>query len=94
MLTFTTFAIVVFSSLTVAAVPILRRRLPLIERPFKTPLYPFVPLLFIAANLIVAVAVAKEGPVEAALGLAIVGAGVPIFCAFRGRFGSRHRHAH
>jgi APA family basic amino acid/polyamine antiporter len=94
LLTFTTFAIVVFSTLTVAAVPILRRRLPVIERPFKTPLYPFVPLLFIAANVLVAVAVVKEGPVEAALGLAIVGAGVPIFYAFRGRFGSRQPHAH
>jgi APA family basic amino acid/polyamine antiporter len=94
LLTFTTFAIVVFSTLTVAAVPILRRRLPLIERPFKTPLYPLLPLLFIAANVLVAVGVAKEGPTEAALGLVVVGAGVPLYYAFRGRFGRRHRHAH
>ena len=38
----------VFSSLSVAAVIVLRRTMPDAPRPFRVPLYPFTPLLYLA----------------------------------------------
>jgi APA family basic amino acid/polyamine antiporter len=38
----------IFSSLSVAAVIVLRRTMPDAPRPFRVPLYPFVPLLYLA----------------------------------------------
>ena len=38
----------VFSSLSIAAVIVLRRTMPDAPRPFRVPLYPFTPLLYLA----------------------------------------------
>ena len=38
----------IFSSLSVAAVIVLRRTMPDAPRPFRVPLYPFTPLLYLA----------------------------------------------
>ena len=40
----------IFAGLTVAAVPILRRRLPNAERPYRTFGYPITPILFIGLS--------------------------------------------
>ncbi|HEY8038333.1 MAG TPA: amino acid permease [Polyangiaceae bacterium] len=85
LLTFATFAIVVFSTLTVAAVPLLRRRLPREARAFPVPGYPWVPLLFVAVNVWVLWSVLASGAREALVGLAIVATGVPAYAAFRAR---------
>ncbi|HSQ62683.1 MAG TPA: amino acid permease [Polyangiaceae bacterium] len=82
LLTFTTFAILVFSTLTVAGVVVLRFRRPDAPRAFRTPGYPFVPALFVAANLWVALNVIASGAREALAGLAIVAAGLPAYVLF------------
>jgi hypothetical protein len=82
---FATFAIVGFSTLTVAAVLVLRRRVPAAERPFRVPAYPFVPLLFIVVNIWVLWRVLASGVGGALIGLAIVATGVPAYAAFRAR---------
>jgi APA family basic amino acid/polyamine antiporter len=82
---FATFAIICFSTLTVGAVLVLRRRVPDAARPFRVPLYPVVPLFFIVMNAWVAWRVLAFGAREALYGLAIVATGVPAYAAFRAR---------
>jgi basic amino acid/polyamine antiporter, APA family len=85
---FTMSAIVAFSTLTVAAVIVLRVRRPEAERAFRVPGYPWVPGLFIAVNgwmLWNVLTFADSSPREALIGLAIVATGVPAYAAFRAR---------
>jgi APA family basic amino acid/polyamine antiporter len=82
---FATFAIIGFSTLTVAAVLVLRRRRPDAARPFRVPAYPLVPALFIIVNVWVAWRVLATGAAGALIGLAIVATGIPAYAAFRAR---------
>jgi APA family basic amino acid/polyamine antiporter len=85
---FTGSAIVAFSTLTVAAVIVLRVRRPEAERAFRVPGYPWVPGLFIVVNVWVLWSVltfSDSSPREALFGLAIVATGVPAYAAFRAR---------
>jgi APA family basic amino acid/polyamine antiporter len=85
---FTMSAIVAFSTLTVAAVIVLRVRRPAAERAFRVPGYPWVPALFILVNgwmLWNVLTFADSSPREALIGLAIVATGVPAYAAFRAR---------
>ena len=58
----------VFSSLSVAAVIVLRRTMPDATRPFRVPLYPFTPLLYLALAGWSIVASVFEGGLEAIIG--------------------------
>jgi basic amino acid/polyamine antiporter, APA family len=80
---FSTFAIVAFSTLTVAAVGVLRLRRPDAARPFRVPAFPIVPLLFVGVNIWVLWCVLASGAHEALWGLAIVASGLPAYAAFR-----------
>jgi APA family basic amino acid/polyamine antiporter len=83
LVTFTGLAIGAFSTLTVVAVLVLRRRRPDAARPFRVPGYPVVPLLFVAVNIWVLWSVLASGT-KAALGcLVIVVTGIPAYAAFR-----------
>jgi APA family basic amino acid/polyamine antiporter len=85
---FTMSAIIAFSTLTVAAVVVLRIRRPQAARAFRVPGYPWVPLLFVAVNVWVlwnVLTFADSSPREALIGLAIVATGVPAYAAFRAR---------
>jgi hypothetical protein len=72
----------------VGAVVILRIRRPAVERPFRAPAYPALPLLFVGVNGWVLWSV-LSGPylVDALVGMAIVATGVPAYMAFRFRAG-------
>ncbi len=76
---------------TGASLLILRRREPAVDRPFRVPLYPVVPLLFcgIAAYMLYSsVAYAGRG---ALLGVAVMLAGLPVLAlARRGRAAALH----
>jgi APA family basic amino acid/polyamine antiporter len=85
LLTFTMFAIVAFSTLTVAAVFVLRARLPDAPRPFRVAGYPLVPGLFVVVNAWLLWNVLQHGSQEALKGLAIVATGIPAYFAFRHR---------
>ena len=66
-----------FSMLTVGAVFVLRRRdLP---RPFRVPLYPLTPLIYLVAAVGLMVGAFAERPWESALAVLAVGAGVPAY---------------
>ncbi len=83
LLTFATFAIVLFSTITVAAVVVLRVRQPRLERTFPVPGHPVVPLLFVLVNLWVLWSVLARGAKEALAWLAMVATGVPAYAFFR-----------
>jgi APA family basic amino acid/polyamine antiporter len=71
--------LMIFTGLAVAAVLVLRRQQPDLPRPYRTPLYPFVPGFFVLTSVgIVAIAL-YERPLEGALGVATVLAGTPLY---------------
>ncbi len=81
-------AIVAFSTLTVAAVVVLRVRRPNAPRAFRVPGYPWVPLFFVAVNVWMlwnVLTFGESSAREALVGLAIVATGVPAYAAFRAR---------
>jgi APA family basic amino acid/polyamine antiporter len=83
LLTFATAPIVAFSTLTVAAVVVLRLRRPDAPRAFRIPGGVVLPLLFVAVNAWVVWNVLVSGARAAQVGLAIVASGVPAYLVFR-----------
>ena len=77
-----------FWALGVASVIVLRRRRPELPRVYRTPGYPLVPLLFVAAIAALVANSLWEHPESTATSLAAVAAGVPVYYAWR-RFGTR-----
>jgi APA family basic amino acid/polyamine antiporter len=76
----------IFSGLAVGAVLVLRQREPDLPRPYRTPLYPFVPGFFILMSIVIVWNAVSERPLEGGLGLATVLAGTPLYLLWR-RFG-------
>lgn len=77
-----TLAILLLSSLSVSSLFVLRRRGG--EAPFSCPGYPWTPLLYLLVALGAAVASYLYDPRHALIGLAIVGAGIPLYYLVRG----------
>ena len=69
----------IFYGLAVAAVVMLRRTQPQLNRPFRVPGYPWVPVLFCAAAIGVVVSSIIERPARVFVGLGLVVCGVPIY---------------
>jgi basic amino acid/polyamine antiporter, APA family len=67
-----------FYALVVGGVMVLRKREPDLSRPFRVPLYPLVPIVFLlgAAAVIVGGVLASDWPLLAALSLVV--AGIPL----------------
>jgi APA family basic amino acid/polyamine antiporter len=76
------FASWIFYGLTTSAVFVLRRRLPDAPRPYRTFGYPLVPALFLLVSgwLVVNTAIAR--PVESAVGIVLILAGLPVYAWF------------
>lgn len=72
-----------FSALAVGAVLILRHKEPDLPRPYRTPLYPFVPGFFILMSMVIVWNAVSERPLEGGLGLATVLAGTPFYLIWR-----------
>jgi basic amino acid/polyamine antiporter, APA family len=65
---------------------ILRFKLPAAERPYRTIGYPFVPVLFTAAYVWIALQIAISSPAPSLVGIVITLSGLPLyFWIFRGR---------
>ncbi len=82
------FADWIFFALTVASVIFLRRRVPPGRRPagaYLSPGYPALPILFVAAAVLVLAGVIRSNPVRSALGAGLLAAGLPIYAAYAGR---------
>jgi basic amino acid/polyamine antiporter, APA family len=85
LLTYVVFIGWIFYALAAASVFVYRRRLPDAPRPFRVPLYPVTPLLFIAAASALVVNTIVSQPVLAAIGLGIVLLGAPAYFIWGGR---------
>lgn len=76
-----------FSMLSISSIYILRWRRPELPRPFRCPLYPLTPALFLLPTAMLVVAVYYERPRVSSYALASILAGVPIYylAGFSGR---------
>lgn len=84
-LDFTTFAVVLATSADVVALYVLRWRQPARPRPYRAWGYPVVPGLYLAANLAIAGAMLRGRPLECAVGIGLLLAGLPFYRLFVGR---------
>jgi len=81
--TYVIFAGLLFHVATAAAVIVLRRKRPDVERPYRVFGYPWVPVLFVLASMLLLVNTLVEKPVESMIGLALLVAGVPAYFWWR-----------
>jgi APA family basic amino acid/polyamine antiporter len=84
-------ASMLFSALAVGAVPILRRREPNLLRPYRTPLYPFVPAFYLFVSIVIVGSALYERSVEGCLGIATILAGTPLYLLWRRLHGAENR---
>ncbi len=77
------FVLVLFSALAVAALIVLRLRRPDLPRPFRVPLYPWTPLVFIVFSVWILLYTLVGRPLESSLGIATVLLGLPLYFFWR-----------
>ncbi|MBM3937384.1 MAG: amino acid permease, partial [Sphingomonadales bacterium] len=83
LLSYCTFASLLFYIITVAGVIVLRNREPNAERPYKVWGYPYLPLMYLVLAGFVAVGILISQFNIAITGIGIVALGWPIFSLFR-----------
>lgn len=69
----------IFFGLIVFGVVYLRIKEPLLPRPFKTPGYPFVPIVFVIFCLILLVVSLIESPIKSLIGILLIFSGLPFY---------------
>jgi APA family basic amino acid/polyamine antiporter len=79
LVSYTGFAIVLFAGIAVAALFVLRRRHPEMERPFRAWGYPWFPGLFVVASGAMVGNELWRNPLTSAAGVALIAAGIPIY---------------
>jgi APA family basic amino acid/polyamine antiporter len=77
------FAEFLFYALVTAGIFILRRRMPDLERPYRTWGYPWVPLVFVLLSVALLVNTLCQQWSDSAWGLALVGSGIPAYFLWR-----------
>ncbi len=73
----------IFYGLAVAAVILLRRRRPSLDRPYRCPLYPLTPIFFVAASIGIVVTNFVVNFRQAILGIGLILIGLPLYFVFR-----------
>jgi APA family basic amino acid/polyamine antiporter len=81
------FVLWVFFGLSGAAVFVLRRRWPDVERPYRVWGYPFVPGVYLLVTIYLLINTALATPLRAAAGIGLIAAGLPVYEYFRRRAG-------
>jgi APA family basic amino acid/polyamine antiporter len=79
LVSYTGFALVLFSGTAVAAVFVLRRREPDAPRPFRAWGYPWAPATFVVACAVMVAHELWRNPRTSAAGVAIIAAGIPVY---------------
>jgi D-alanyl-D-alanine dipeptidase/CubicO group peptidase (beta-lactamase class C family) len=83
--TYTVFTGWMFYGLAAASIFVYRRKRPDSPRPYSVPFYPWTPLLFILAAVALVANTIVAQPRPAAIGLAIVFLGAPVYLVWRAR---------
>ena len=78
------YTLVIFPSwilyaMTAAAVPVLRRKRPDLQRPYRTIGYPLVPVLFVLVSCVLLFSTLLDSPRESILGLLVIASGLPFY---------------
>jgi len=79
LITYIIFASWIFYGMSAGAVIILRNKKPDMERPYKTPAYPWIPIIFILFAIFLTINTIIEAPRDAAIGAGIILAGLPMY---------------
>ena len=84
------YTLVIFPSwilygMTAAAVIVLRRRRPEMERPYRVAGYPVVPLLFVLVAMALLYSTFRTSPRESGIGLVLILLGLPFYFHWKGR---------
>jgi APA family basic amino acid/polyamine antiporter len=79
LITYIIFTSWIFYAMSSGAVIILRRNKPELTRPYKTPGYPYVPIVFILFAILLTLNTIVEAPRDAAIGGGLVLAGLPFY---------------
>jgi basic amino acid/polyamine antiporter, APA family len=79
LVSYTGFAIVLFSGIAVSSVFVLRRRYPDVERPFRAWGYPWAPGCFIVASGAMVTNELWRNPFTSMAGVALIAAGIPLY---------------
>jgi APA family basic amino acid/polyamine antiporter len=85
LLTYTGFAIVLFSAVAVCALFVLRWKTPEVRRPFRAWGYPVAPAIFALASFAIVVNAIVQAPLPSAIGLLVMASGIPLYGLMRRR---------
>lgn len=77
------FALNIFPVMTVIGLIYLRIRRPDIERPYRVPLYPLVPLVYLTLSLVMMVAALMNWTTTSFFAIGVVVLGIPVFYLWR-----------
>ncbi|HNU92430.1 MAG TPA: amino acid permease [Spirochaetota bacterium] len=77
------FALNVFPVLTVVGLMILRRREPGLRRPYRVPLYPLVPLVYIGLSIAMMIAALLNWTSSSLFAIGVLALGVPVFYVWK-----------
>jgi len=72
-----------FYALVTAGIFILRRRMPELERPYRTWGYPLIPAIFVIVSVLVLVNTLHHQWSDSVWALALVGSGIPAYFLWR-----------
>ncbi len=78
-ITYTTLGMIIFATITVVGVFVLRWKMPNEERAYKAWGYPFTPIIFVLANLWIMYSVVQERVEESIIGFSIILVGLVIY---------------
>jgi basic amino acid/polyamine antiporter, APA family len=79
LLTYATFASLIFYIITIAGIFVLRKKEPGTERPYKAFGYPVIPVLYILVTSAICIDLLIYQPLNTGLGLLIVLLGIPVY---------------
>ncbi|RRB02116.1 APC family permease [Larkinella rosea] len=86
LLDYCTFTSLVFYTVTIGGLFLLRRKEPNAERPYKAFGYPLIPAIYMVVAIVICLILLKEKTFNTGMGLLIAGLGIPIyFMTSRGR---------
>ena len=83
--TYVIFASWIIYGMTTAAVLVLRKKNPNLERPYRTLGYPAVPVLFVLVALVLVIETLRDSPRESFMGIGLIVLGLPFYFYWKSR---------